>query len=181
MKNMLLFFTIIYALGVFNSCESQKKEKGSPSCIDQFCLGYIDYIKSSEYKNKELLIVLIEEESLDKRYFSFRVAAEPPYLPEGVVPDRLDDMNDYIVLSFLNEKANSSEKERIKNELLKRGHYSDMALRINSNYPEWVLLVDSAGTFSKVIKDAWYKPLDDLIELHAPASTELPNSDSKKD
>lgn len=141
-------------------CSLQQDDYSSR--MGQLCIDYTIYLKNSEFRDKKVLINLREEESGDGRYIAYRVAAEPAYLPEGLIPDRVDEINGYVILYFLKNEATYAQKESIKNDLMKRKLYNEIAYKISSNYPEWVILIDNQNKSSQEIKDAWYRPLNDL-------------------
>lgn len=158
MKNA---YILSFAILIIFSCKSQ--EAGYTKEVKQLCRDYIEYIEDSEFRKKSLLVEVTEEVHSNQRYRAFRVSACPPYLPEGLVPDDLDNIKNYLVIYFLESEAHPSRKDRIRKKLDEMKLYSEKALQITSNYPEWVLIIDNQDKSRELIKDAWYKPLDELI------------------
>lgn len=160
MINTIRFFILFFA---FTSCKSEQVADE----ISDTCSDYIAFVKKQDYKkNKanEILISVYKEEIRTKKITAYRIAAQPRLIPFGLIPNNLRKINGYDVLFFSGIKDSYEQKMNLENRLKKMKIYSEEAYRINSNYPEWVLIVNSkTKTKHYLVKDAWYKPLDSLI------------------
>ena len=161
MINVIRFFILVL------TCISCKSGNVSDK-VSEACSDYIAFIKKQGYKKSkanEILISINKEESKAKKITAYRIAAQPRFLPFGLIPNEIRKIDKYDVLFFLSTKDSYEKKMNLENSLKKMKIYSEKAYNINSNYPEWVLLINNTTQRYYLVNDAWYRPLDTLIAL----------------
>jgi hypothetical protein len=159
MKKLFIFFV---ASLVFISCIRRDL---APE-VKKACSDYIYFIKKKAYKKNginEIMILINKVEARNKKVTAYRIAAQPRLLPLNIVPNKIFKINKYDVLFLGGTKNSNTEKLELEKRLYKMKIYSDEAYQINSNYPEWVLLIDGSTHNFHLVTDAWYRPLDTII------------------
>jgi hypothetical protein len=166
-KITISLFLLLSLVGCYHDYNDNQIE------MHKLCVDYIDYLENKffiekNHRNKKLIIKIVEEKSKNNQYCALRISAKPPYLNEDEVPDKLMKIDGYLILVRFSEQSDSSNLINIKRNLSDMALFSDTALMITSNYPEWILLKDRKKLTSTLIKDKWYESLDSLIMKYHP-------------
>ncbi|MEZ4988604.1 MAG: hypothetical protein R2795_26890 [Saprospiraceae bacterium] len=128
--------------------------------IGEFCVNYIN-VHQSIHPKEEVIFRLTEVDAGKPNIMAYRMYAQPPYVLSSRVPDSIRIVEKNVVLIY--SLIPKGDKSNIFEYLNSQGFISDMALKVTSNYAEWILLVDTLNGKSKVYKDSGYKNLDDFI------------------
>ena len=142
------------------SCSTENPKPFSE--IKNICNEYVEFLRSEKISKDKILISVYEEQSSDGKITAYRVSAGRPYLYEGEIPNEIYSYSGFTILLYIKKKS-KKEKEKVKLELSSKGFYNKHSYSISTNYWEWVLLKNLEDSTSQLIKDAWYKPIDQLI------------------
>ncbi|RKN75915.1 hypothetical protein [Ulvibacterium marinum] len=159
--------TVVPMVVFFASC----KEEQCALDIYSTTHGYIDYFKSN-YDLREInYLVKVTIDSSNQDYLGYRINAFSSLMEkEDDVPSDFDIYSEFRI-TFHFKKLGKSEKFKMKRNLVENGFYTFDNLLIDSNYPEWVVLENKETKCLRLIKDASYMTLDELI-----SSSKVPKS-----
>ena len=157
-KVIIYLFIIIFFIG----CDGRNSESFSE--LKNVCDEYIEFLISERINKDKVLISVYEEQSSDGKVSAYRISAGRQYLYEESVPNEVYNYKEFTVLLYMKKDVLDVEKEKIRENLKSKGFYDKHSYSINTNYWEWVLLKKSDDLTFRLIKDTWYKPLDELIK-----------------
>lgn len=154
-KTFLLLFLITGAFIVYfvireNSFEAQ---------LNHTIEYYIDK-NEKLFSYKENIIIIIHEEKLTDKFSLYRLSAGYCNLNNFDLPSKIEKINNYYVVFFLNDLKDSNLKIKFK-ELYKMNFDGGI-----SDFAEWQIIVFKKGVrkyIYKVIRDCSYMPTKQLI------------------
>ncbi|MEK6153147.1 hypothetical protein WIW50_07805 [Flavobacteriaceae bacterium 3-367] len=157
-KKRLKVISIVIIM-IFCACEREECKIEISSTTHQ----YIDYFKTLKKIKKRDFLVKVTIDSTLSNHIGYRISTYPNLMDDDdEIPSEIDVYKDMKIVYLFNELSRSDEI-KMKKVLLEQGFYSTSHEDIHSNYPEWVLLKNCETKCAKLIKDARYRNLKDLL------------------
>jgi len=157
--------TLLLLFGaIFYSCI---KESDRSKEIQYIVYEYVDFFKELKKLKKRDFVVNINVDSTNSKYIAYRIYMSPSLLEKSELPNKIDVYSNIKIAYFTKNIQDDVElKNKMISKLENEKFYKLDSMVIDSNYPEWVVLINRKTKKQLIEKDMRYYPLDSIINKH---------------
>ena len=139
-------------------------EKCKYDVTDNAVKEYIDYFKSLKKIKKRDFMVKIHIDSSYSKYDAYRISTSAQLLSKKELPNRIDTYKGMKIAYFTENILDEHSKEKQTLILKEKAFYYSEYVNFLSNYPEWILMKKKSDKCFKLVKNANYRDLIEIIE-----------------
>ena len=149
---------IVFLLSaIIFSCNNQSNNTELGTVV----YDYIDFFNHIEGIKERDFLVKVKKDSFSN-YQAYRIFCSASLLNKGEIPNKIDIYKSFKI-AYFTDKLDKTKAKNTSIELKEKGFYNHSPLIIDSNYPEWVVIIDKISNKQINYKKSRYRPLKEII------------------
>lgn len=129
----------------------------------------IEYIHSFQASHPDTEIIVYTRSFQRGSKVIFRIYSGPPFTTSELSPNYYSEIEGVPIVGFMDVpgiEISPQDSIAARTEFLK--FEDDRVYSIKTNYPEWVVVLEKQQSTKAplIIKDAWYRPIEELIHIN---------------